>query len=84
MIILILILLSIIGGIIKCEILDKPKKIVLEAKKPSQMDRTKKILESEWNHFNFLRADQHKETETTIEMIGALEQELKCHLRRIK
>ena len=80
---IILILLAVIGGFVIHNILNKPK-IVLEAKKPSQMDKTNKRLESEWNHFNLLRADQHKETETTIEMIGALEQELKCHLRRIK
>jgi hypothetical protein len=81
---IILILLSIIGGFVIHNILNRPKNIVLEPKKPSQMDKTNKRLESEWNHFNLLRADQHKETETTIEMIGALEQELKCHLRRIK
>jgi hypothetical protein len=81
---IILILLSIIGGFVTHKVLNKPKKIVLEAKKATQMDKTNKRLESEWNHFNLLRADEHKETETTIEMIGALEQELKCHLRRIK
>jgi hypothetical protein len=81
---IILILLAIVGGIVAHNILNKPKKIVLEAKKATQMDKTNKRLESEWHHFNLLRADQHKETENTIEMIGALEQELKCHLRRIK
>jgi hypothetical protein len=82
---IILILLSIIGGFVLHNVLNKPKKIVfVDPKKPSQADRTKKHLESEWNHFNLLRADEHAETENTIEMIGALEQELGCHLRRIK
>jgi hypothetical protein len=79
------ILLSIIGGFIIHKALNKPKRIVfVNPKKTSQADRTKKRLESEWNHFNLLRADEHAETENTIEMIGALEQELGCHLRRVK
>jgi hypothetical protein len=81
---IILILLAIIGGLTLRHLLFRPKKIEVMPKKPTQTDRAKKRLESEWNHFNLLRADEHKETENTIEMIGALEQELKCHLRRIK
>jgi hypothetical protein len=81
---IILILLSIIGGLALHNVLNKPKRIVNEPKKPSQSEKTRKRLDSEWNHFNLLRADEHKETENTIEMIGALEQELGCHLRRIK
>jgi hypothetical protein len=82
---IILILLAIIGGLTLRHLFFKPKKIEFaDPKKPSQADRTKKRLESEWNHFNLLRADEHAETENTIEMIAALEQELGCHLRRIK
>lgn len=79
-----LFILAILSGLIYLTLNKKPKRSIKKIETTSEVEKIKRKIDAEYNHFNNIPSDDWKEIDNTIHMLNCKKNELSVQIRREK